>query len=69
MVKPDRDQFCWHAVCAQTGVGLRGALIGWMLAYGGYDAAEKARTAPRLASLLRYSRLFRRSVFAERDYR
>ncbi len=69
MVTPDRDQFCWHAVCAQAGVGLGGALIGWMLAYGGYDAAEKGRTAPRLASLSRYSRLFRRSLLAERDYR
>lgn len=46
----------------KLGLAFGGALIGWMLAYGGYDAAEKRRTAPRLASLLRYSRLFRRSV-------
>ncbi|XNM61851.1 hypothetical protein ACLK1T_12795 [Escherichia coli] len=46
----------------KLGLAFGGALIGWMLAYGGYDAAEKRRTAPRLASLLRYSRLFRRFV-------
>ena len=26
-------------------LAFRGALIGWMLAYGGYDAAEKARNS------------------------
>ncbi len=46
----------------KLGLAFGGALIGWMLAYGGVLRQKKRRTAPPLASLLRYSRLFRRSV-------
>lgn len=41
----------------KLGLALGGAMIGWMLAGGGYDAAAKPRTAPPLASLSHCSRL------------
>ena len=44
----------------KLGLAFGGALIGWLMA--DMMRQKKRRTAPRLASLLRYSRLFRRSV-------
>jgi GPH family glycoside/pentoside/hexuronide:cation symporter len=46
----------------KLGLALGGALIGWMLAGGGYNAEPAARTAPPSASLLPCSPSFRPSA-------
>ncbi|UMX61624.1 hypothetical protein MJ391_27600 [Escherichia coli] len=41
-----------RCLCSNWGWLFGGALIGWMLAYGGYDAAEKAQNSATISIII-----------------